>query len=995
MIILHKKRDIRNFMMIGHSNNLIINYNKFYSTEQSIVSLRDIVEYKTGVINKNPYQGLLKGKNNLKYNFGKGVLYPASEDYSKFNDLCDWKSRIKQIIEQELKAGQTYDIAILGRDILNEEYITYGKHFLINSESNLDAVITRIEGNILVNSVSLNSGEIEVAANEEDLNSGLMLIVFLIRPVSFDLKVKNLANKLLSKNEKKISKIINKKELLKLKNTKIKALFNILPNSNLINEFATLINNHYTNDSGIIGCLYQYKNIQIFLINPEAKNQNIKADKLTEGIVYKNNYEYFKFTDNTIGDKIFLRTIGNTTIKYDNNNIIYIDSKINSKIVEELKIDVIRNTNYGSFDIETAFDENNKFIPVSCGWKNKKKYKDYFIGNYESTDSMFKHCFDDMLNHDKYTWYAHNLGGFDAIFMLGQLLKNYKTKIQFKNSRPISISVSRTTLNDKTNKNETKKIVFKDSYKILPLNLRSLIKAFDIMTHKLFFPYKFMTIDNLNYEGKLPDKSFYVNILDLDYHNLVDEFEKKNWNLKNELLKYMKNDIVALYQIIDKFSETIFELENLNITSVSTLSSISLKTYLSNYYNKNKTPIHIPRYANYSDIKHAYFGGRVEVFKGYVENIYIYDVVSLYPYCMLKNIPIGNISKSIDTNLDNYFGFCYVSVNVPKGIKAPILPFRKIDGTGIIYPTGNWSGWYTSEILKKARDSQNVTIKVHHGYKMIKSDKLFTEFVVKYSQLKIKAEKEGNNALRTIIKLILNSLYGRFGLKYEPYKIDFVNSTKANQISINHEVLEWLSIDDNIDYIKYTVAPTDILKELNREEYNKLKAKTNLDSEYVVRALTISAMITSYASIFMNSFLNNPENPCYYTDTDSLFCKYPLDAKYVGKELGKFSFKGMAKRAYFISPKTYCLVMMDDSVIIKCKGLNNRLLTENDFKLLLSGENVNIDTSKIFTNLKIGSGSIKSMRLTIKPEISNRKSIIPKASDYDSVPYHIIDGDVQ
>jgi hypothetical protein len=30
-------------------------------------------------------------------------------------------------------------------------------------------------------------------------------------------------------------------------------------------------------------------------------------------------------------------------------------------------MDIVRDTNYGSFDIETAFDLNNKFIPVSCG----------------------------------------------------------------------------------------------------------------------------------------------------------------------------------------------------------------------------------------------------------------------------------------------------------------------------------------------------------------------------------------------------------------------------------------------------------------------------------------------------------------------------------------------------------------------------------------------------------------------------------------------------
>ncbi len=219
MYILYKNKDVRNLTVLGIRNYLILNYyNKFYSTTaetaesiQPIVSLRDIVEYKTGIVKTNPYQGLLKGKENSKFKLGNGLLFPAPNEYSKYNDLCDWKSRIKQIINEELKTGHTYDIAVLGRDILNEEYITYGKHFLINSESNPDAVITKIEGNILVNSVSLNSGEIDVAANENDLESGLRLIVFLIRAVSFDLVVHKLANKLLlSKTKRKRTNTIKK-----------------------------------------------------------------------------------------------------------------------------------------------------------------------------------------------------------------------------------------------------------------------------------------------------------------------------------------------------------------------------------------------------------------------------------------------------------------------------------------------------------------------------------------------------------------------------------------------------------------------------------------------------------------------------------------------------------------------------------------------------------------------------------------------------------------
>jgi DNA polymerase type B, organellar and viral len=109
---------------------------------------------------------------------------------------------------------------------------------------------------------------------------------------------------------------------------------------------------------------------------------------------------------------------------------------------------------------------------------------------------------------------------------------------------------------------------------------------------------------------------------------------------------------------------------------------------LTNYYDKNKTPIHIPKYKQYKDIKPSYFGGRVEVFKPYGENLFIYDVVSLYPHIMLNDLPIGNIIKSTDNNLNNYFGFCYATVEIPNNIYNPILPFR--DELGNVYnPVGS------------------------------------------------------------------------------------------------------------------------------------------------------------------------------------------------------------------------------------------------------------------------------------------------------------------
>ena len=72
-----------------------------------IMSLRDIIEYKAGLVERSPYQGLLKNMENTKFKFGMNLIYPNPNEYSKFKDICDWKFRITQIINEVLKPGQT------------------------------------------------------------------------------------------------------------------------------------------------------------------------------------------------------------------------------------------------------------------------------------------------------------------------------------------------------------------------------------------------------------------------------------------------------------------------------------------------------------------------------------------------------------------------------------------------------------------------------------------------------------------------------------------------------------------------------------------------------------------------------------------------------------------------------------------------------------------------------------------------------------------------
>jgi hypothetical protein len=110
----------------------------------------------------------------------------------------------------------------------------------------------------------------------------------------------------------------------------------------------------------------------------------------------------------------------------------------------------------------------------------------------------------------------------------------------------------------------------------------------------------------------------------------------------------------------------------------------------------------------YHEIKKGYTGGSVVVFKPYGENIYRYDVNSLYPYVMKEYpMPTGNptyFEGDISQIEKKPFGIFEVEVESPKDINIPLLQLRyKTDkGLRTIAPKGKWNSTYFSEELYNA-----------------------------------------------------------------------------------------------------------------------------------------------------------------------------------------------------------------------------------------------------------------------------------------------------
>lgn len=135
-------------------------------------------------------------------------------------------------------------------------------------------------------------------------------------------------------------------------------------------------------------------------------------------------------------------------------------------------------------DIETINKDNKQVPYLICAYDGTD-----FLTSYSSDQkALFNVFFDQLLSKIKCgvtKIYAHNLSGFDGIFLMKHLLNYGKVEPLLFNGKLISIKVK--VIGPK---NGIKTIIFKDSYLLLPLSLRMLCKAFNIEIPKGHFPFK-------------------------------------------------------------------------------------------------------------------------------------------------------------------------------------------------------------------------------------------------------------------------------------------------------------------------------------------------------------------------------------------------------------------------------------------------------------------------------------------------------------------------
>jgi DNA polymerase elongation subunit (family B) len=194
----------------------------------------------------------------------------------------------------------------------------------------------------------------------------------------------------------------------------------------------------------------------------------------------------------------------------------------------------------------------------------------------------------------------------------------------------------------------------------------------------------------------------------------------------------------------------------------------------------------------------SYFGGRFEVIKrGYFDKVYQYDINSAYPYALTKLIDVRNgfWIKSRDIPDFFYYGFLKVQVNEYEHDILSPLPFRRKDGL-VYFPNIQYPDiWYLAYPEFELAQKMGVEMDILDGWFFLpkRFDYLFADIKRLYEARK--EAKKNDKAMDLTLKLIMNSLYGKFAERESKIKTKLIPFDGAQSVSIGDQTIYFKEID--------------------------------------------------------------------------------------------------------------------------------------------------------------------------------------------------------
>jgi hypothetical protein len=427
-------------------------------------------------------------------------------------------------------------------------------------------------------------------------------------------------------------------------------------------------------------------------------------------------------------------------------------------------------------------------------------------------------------------------------------------------------------------------------------------------------------IDSMNYvKASLAEIGNILGIEKLERPDYSEDIEKwKIYSMRD--VEILARFVITLIDFMKK------ELGEFALTSPSLAYKIFLKRFL-----PKGVKLRPPADKEIRRLEvDAYFGGRVEVFRsGKFQNVVVLDVNSMYPFSMrdlavpirpiakVRNMDIAKLKELLEKDTPI---IARVQLNIPNNVYIPPAPYRHPITKKLIFPVGRFITTLASPELKIVLPYiERIELAV-----VYKGAKIFKEYVEYYYQKRQEAKERGDKVNDMFYKLLLNSLYGKFGEKRKLQKM-------VADLKIDHSVLFITPKFKRmvvVDGLLIEVIPKEV-------DYGRFTA--------------ISAFITSQARAYLWKLMNLvPRDKLLYCDTDSIHIIGDFDYKkylslYLEPEnygpkteqvesgnirieataktstLGLLKVEKRAKEGVYLAPKTYKL---DNN--IKIKGIPKR-----------------------------------------------------------------------
>ena len=462
--------------------------------------------------------------------------------------------------------------------------------------------------------------------------------------------------------------------------------------------------------------------------------------------------------------------------------------------------------------------------------------------------------------------------------------------------------------------------------------------------------------------------------------HIKGDFKFEDWDgtVTDELLKYLESDCKGLYEVLKAFfNQPLIKRAG----PATTIASQAMKVF--------QTFLHEPIYSLKPSVdefvRGAYFGGRTEIFKPYFDgdgkdSLNLYDVNSLYPSVMMDFEYPTNFKRFTFKYEPEEFGFYDAEVEVPEDMYVPALGVvHVVDKTKkFIFPTGRFQGRWSTIELEYARSLGVKIIKTGRGCIFENGGYIFKKYVETLYEMRVEAQRNGDGVTDILCKLLMNSLYGKFGIRLDR-ELLVLDRGQAG-------VIPYIEMRNRKD---------------KKQAIRLCKMATELNT---FNNVSISAWVTSHSRIRMHKHYMNCEKDLYYTDTDSLYTTSQMPSS---KKLGDVKFEGNCDRACFILPKTYVTekISVDEVVKKVCmKGFDKRKIQDmgvKDFFMYLEGDLKEISAMmpEKFSTFRTALRKDKFLSMmaessrTVRSKYDKRR-IVKKGGSYDTIPLHIVDGRV-